>query len=493
CAVLDNGDLTCWGRNHKAQLGLGNITQQFMPVVVRNVSSIRQVQIHEMLVDPANADFRPTWGSPLHQLGAGAYDAGDADPWTAGVSWTYSPMSNPIAGCMDAIAMNYDSDAVFSDGSCIYTTLTSSASSLSLFMGRPISHALDYSTVFLDDGKQTAASSGAVGPGTHIALDSNGDVHICSKLPGPNHDLYYTTNASGSWASAVIDSTGNLGGDCFILLDSDDDIHITYRDDSNTNLKYATKALSSNIAASNWDVSTMDNNGDVGNFGSMAVDANDTLHVAYYSASGSCLKYATLEDGSTTWSREIVESTNDIGGYTSIALDSHGKPHITYLDDTNDDLRYTHKMGSSWVFTTLDSVGVSGKGTSLAVDSNDHLHVAYKTNSTEIAYMTNRSGSWVKTTLDANSTGSWGVNYIDIMLDEGDDPHVVYSDMVDYDIFYMSNTRGVWERTLVAGDSISKTSSATMDSNGGIHVAYFIDGLFDDVGYATVRSLAHVP
>ena len=54
--------------------------------------------------------------------------------------------------------------------------------------------------------------------------------------------------------------------------------------------------------------------------------------------------------------------------------------------------------------------------------------------------MTNRSGSWVKTTLDANSTGNWGVNYINIMLDEGDDPHVVYSDMVDYDIFYMSNT-----------------------------------------------------
>ena len=79
----------------------------------------------------------------------------------------------------------------------------------------------------------------------------------------------------------------------------------------------------------------MDNNGDVGNFGSMAVDANDTLHVAYYSSSGSCLKYATLEDGSTTWSREIVESTNDIGKFTSIALDSHGKPHITYRDTTN--------------------------------------------------------------------------------------------------------------------------------------------------------------
>ena len=493
CAVLDNGDLTCWGRNHKAQLGLGNTTQEFMPVVVSNVSSIRQVQIHEMLVDPANDDFRPKWGSQLHQLGAGAYDAGDADPWTAGVSWTYSPMSDPISGCMDSIAINYNSNAIFGDGSCTYTTLSSSSSTLSFEMNTAITpYTLTYSTPFLADGKQTAASSGSVGLGTNIALDSNGAVHICSKTV-TSDNLYYTTNASGSWQSATIDSTGNVGGDCFIILDSDDDIHITYRDDSNTNLKYATKALSNDIAASNWAISTMDNNGDVGNFGSMVVDANDTLHVAYYAASGSVLKYATLTDGSTTWSRESVESTNDVGRYTSIALDSNGDPHITYFDDTNDDLRYTHKMGSSWVFTTLDSVGVSGKGTSLAIDSNDHLHVAYKTNNTEIAYMTNRSGSWVKTTLDANSTGTWGVNYINIMLDEGDDPHVVYSDMVDYDIFYMSNTRGTWERILVAGDSISKTSEAAMDENGGIHVAYYIDGLFDDVGYAAVRSLAHRP
>ena len=446
-----------------------------------------------MLVDPANNDFRPKWGSHLHILNAGAYDADDADPWTAGVSWSYSPMSNPISGCMDSIAINYNSNAVFSDGSCIYTTLSSSLSTLSLEVGVTMTpHTLTYSTPFLADDKQTAASSGSVGAGTNIALDSNGAVHICSKTVTTDN-LYYTTNASGSWQSATLDSGGNVGGDCFIILDSDDDIHITYRDDTYNNLKYATKALSSAIASSNWAVSTMDNNGNVGNFGSMVVDANDTLHVAYYSANGAALKYATLADGSMTWSREVVESTNDVGKYTSIALDSNGNPHITYFDDTNNDLRYTHKMGSSWTFTTLDSTAHTGKGTSLAIDSNDHLHVAYKTNSTEIAYMTNHSGSWVKTTLDANSTGSWGVNYINIMLDEGDDPHVVYSDMVDYDIFYMSNTRGTWERILVAGDSISKSSEAAMDENGGIHVAYYIDGLFDDIGYAAVRSLAHRP
>ena len=97
CAVLDNGDLTCWARNHKSQLGLGNTTQQYQPVVVSNVTSLRQLAVHEMLMDPADDDFRPTWGSPLHQLGAGAYDAGDADPWTAGISWTYTAAEAPIA------------------------------------------------------------------------------------------------------------------------------------------------------------------------------------------------------------------------------------------------------------------------------------------------------------------------------------------------------------------------------------------------------------
>ena len=449
--------------------------------------------VWNQLVDPANRDFRPKVNSHLDNMSAGAYDAGVTNPWTAGVSWSYSPMSNPISGCMDSIAINYNSNAVFSDGSCIYTTLTSSPSTLSLGVNLAMTpHTLTYTTPFLADDKQTAASSGSVGAGTNIALDSNGAVHICSKTLTTDN-LYYTTNASGSWQSATLDSSGHVGGDCFIILDSDDDIHIIYFDDSNNNLKYATKALSSAIAASNWAISTMDNNGNVGNFGSMAVDANDRLHVAYYSSYDSCLKYATKDDGSSTWSREVVESAGVVGKFTSIALDSNGKPHITYRDTSNTNLKYAHKMGSSWVTATIDSTSLSGSGTSLAIDSNDHLHVAYKTNSTEIAYMTNRSGSWVKTTLDANTTGNWGVNYINLMLDEGDDPHVVYSDTVDHDIFYMSNTRGVWERVHVAGDSISKTSDAEMDENGGIHVAYLIDGLFDDIGYAAVRSLAHVP
>ncbi|MGB1438090.1 MAG: LamG domain-containing protein, partial [Candidatus Poseidoniaceae archaeon] len=107
-----------------AQLGLGNTSQQWIPVVVSNVSSIRKMAVHEMLVDPANNDFRPAWGSALQVRGAGAYDAGDADPWTAGISWTYTTPSAPVAGCMLDYADNYDADATLSDGSCLFASYT---------------------------------------------------------------------------------------------------------------------------------------------------------------------------------------------------------------------------------------------------------------------------------------------------------------------------------------------------------------------------------
>ena len=62
-------------------------------------------------------------GITLHRYNAGAYDASDSNPWTAGISWTYSSPSAPVAGCMLDYADNYDSDAIVSDGSCTFSSL----------------------------------------------------------------------------------------------------------------------------------------------------------------------------------------------------------------------------------------------------------------------------------------------------------------------------------------------------------------------------------
>ncbi|MDP6188282.1 MAG: putative Ig domain-containing protein, partial [Candidatus Poseidoniaceae archaeon] len=494
CARLANGSMACWGRNYLGQLGIGNILNQDEPVVLENISLLSSTSIREMLVDPDNDDFRPKWGSHLHILKAGAYDADDADPWTAGVSWTYSPMSDPISGCMDSIAINDDSNAIFADGSCTYTALSSSPSTLDLEVGVTMTpHELTYTSPYLATEQTVIATTNDVGRGSEIATDSNGALHICSKIVNTDGDLYYSTNASGTWQSATLDATGDVGHQCSIALDSSDNIHIVYRDITLEDFKYTTKPLTSSIAYSSWSTTTIDGRNNVGTYGAIAIDSQDRLHVAYYAETEDELRYATKASGSSTWANTTVDTSGDAGKFASIAVDSNDKPHIVYKEDVANYLKYAHKMGSSWVVSTLDSSYKTGTGISLAIDSNDDLHIAYRSDG-EVEYKTNQTGSWVTTTLDANATGTWSVNLLTLHLDQFDIPHVVYFDITDDDIFYMSNARGQWERTLVVGnDSIEGAMSSTINANGDLHVAYHVGGTDEDLAHAAVRSFTHRP
>ena len=82
-----------------------------------------QLNVSSMLVDPDNRDFRPFTYSVLDDLGAGAYDSQDTNPWVPGMTWTYVSPSNPRVGCLDSNAENYDQHAIFSSGSCVYAAI----------------------------------------------------------------------------------------------------------------------------------------------------------------------------------------------------------------------------------------------------------------------------------------------------------------------------------------------------------------------------------
>jgi hypothetical protein len=76
--------------------------------------------VESMLVDPINFDFRPIANSELDNLGAGAYDAADNNPWTAGASRAWQSMVPPNLGCTNQTANNFDSNAGVKDHSCDY-------------------------------------------------------------------------------------------------------------------------------------------------------------------------------------------------------------------------------------------------------------------------------------------------------------------------------------------------------------------------------------
>ncbi len=74
--------------------------------------------VESMLVDPRNFDFRPIVNSALDNLSAGAYDAADPSPWTAGADRVWQPIDSPIFGCTNQTANNFDMNANIENHSC---------------------------------------------------------------------------------------------------------------------------------------------------------------------------------------------------------------------------------------------------------------------------------------------------------------------------------------------------------------------------------------
>ena len=106
-------------------------------------------------------------------------------------------------------------------------------------------------------------------------------------------------------------------------------------------------------------------------------------------------------------------------------------------------------------------------GTAVAVDAYGKVHVAYETDASDMAYMTNFSGTWAKTVLDTNNHS----NTVSIGLDNAGNPHVVFLDEVDDDLFYMTNALGSWQRVLVTASADSGGTNHVMDANGDLHLS----------------------
>ena len=235
-----------------------------------------------------------------------------------------------------------------------------------------------------------------------------------------------------------------MGSSTSIAIDSNDAVHISYYDATNTGLKYAT-CSSGCTTTSNWNIVSVDTTGNVGWWTSIAINSNNAVHISYYDSTNDDLKYATCTSSwssPSSWSKVTVDSSGDVGKYSSVAIDSNDAVHISYRDSTNDDLKYATcssscSSASSWTTSTIDSVGNVGSRTSIAIDSNDALHISYHdiTNG-DLKYATDQSGSWANTTVD--SVGTVG-QYTSIAIDSNDVVHISYYDATNKDLKYATN------------------------------------------------------
>jgi len=295
--------------------------------------------------------------------------------------------------------------------------------------------------------------------------------------------------------TVVVDSVGDVGQYSSIDIDLHDSIHISYRDTTNSNLKYATNESGA------WLTYTIDHVGNLGGYTSIAV-GNDTtsyydagnstwynatwprapVFISYYDISNSNLKVA--DNGTTMrWINDTKDAVGMVGLYTSMAADSLNKMHVSYCDQTHQSLKYATNASGSWQNRTVDNAGSVGLWTSIAVDSNGKAHISYYDNSnSHLKYATNAGGSWQNYTVDASGTTG---TYTSIAIDQNNRAHISYYDIANGNLKYANNTAGTWANTTLdsTGD-VGQYSSIAVDSNGRSHISYF-DDTNGNLKYAT--------
>ncbi len=215
-----------------------------------------------------------------------------------------------------------------------------------------------------------------------------------------------------------------------------------------------------------WVIETVDSDGYVGWYTSLALDSSDNPHISYYSSYDEwhgTLKYAAWNGAS--WELQTVDSAGLVGHSNSLALDSSGNPHISYWDSSNRDLKYAHWNGAGWELNTVDSAGYVGRYSSLALDSSGNPHISYyDATNLGLKYAAWNGASWEIETVDSDGDVGWNTS---LALDSSDNPHISYCDITNYDLKF-ATTRPDWDI-----EDVELTASSAAD---GVLLGWTVSG-----------------
>ncbi|MEK7784326.1 MAG: hypothetical protein AAB658_02720, partial [Chloroflexota bacterium] len=221
---------------------------------------------------------------------------------------------------------------------------------------------------------------------TSLALDSLGNPVIAyHEIVNGDLKLAHCGDATCSSNNSIV-TVDNGGSDLVgrftsLVLDSVSNPVISYYDSTNGDLKlvHCGDATCSN----NNSIVTVDSLGDVGWYTSLALDGAGNPVISYTDATNGDLKLAHCGDANCSSGNSLVtvDSNGSVGRFTSLALDSLGNPVISHWDASNGDLKLAHcgdancSSGNSLV--TVDSAGSVGFYTSLALDGSGNPVISY--------------------------------------------------------------------------------------------------------------------
>ena len=278
--------------------------------------------------------------------------------------------------------------------------------------------------------------------------------------------LRYARHNGTSWCLETVPGTAGAGGEqASLVLDSQECPHVTYYDKAEKRLMYAWRG------ENGWHAECVDEEGDVGSYSSLALDASDHPRVAYYAGPPyGDLRYAVRDEAG--WRTEIVDALTNCGRYASLCLDEAGQPHVAYQEASRHDVKYAVRDEIGW---RTEAFG-SGNDVSLALDDGGSAYVAFQElTGRGLAYAVRDSVGWHVEIVDTPGVAPGVVGaHPSLKLDEVGRPHISYFDESNLDLKHAWNLGAGWQIEVVAAEgSVGEFNSLALSNQGEPCIAYY--------------------
>ncbi len=173
----------------------------------------------------------------------------------------------------------------------------------------------------------------------HVSYYANGALKYAKCL------LALDCSLAVSWETVAVHippPLNDVGTENSIFVDSSG-VHITYRDNTNADLRYASCASDCSAMDAVWSTIIIDSLGRMGGSSQLKIDGSGAHHVVYGDRSNWDLKYAYCPAScldTTAWSLYRIDAPGNLAEDNYVALSADGKVHISYRDITNKALKY---------------------------------------------------------------------------------------------------------------------------------------------------------
>jgi hypothetical protein len=312
------------------------------------------------------------------------------------------------------------------------------------------------------------------GESISMAADVDGNIHM-SYLGGNGMVKYGFRPAHTSrWFTMDIPGAASEGSTHLptkIALDPQGNPHVCYTPGE---LKYAS------FDGKHWNIQQIDPaSGQISFTCSVAVAPDGTQHILWYQygmPGGGYylhLKHAVLRDG--VWMARTVDYEGQTGKWNSMVIDPRGVPNISYDSFLKNELKYAYWNSKEWKVSVVDSPergGAGGKGNSLILNRDGKAQISYVRDDA-LLYAWPTATSWkIDTVSQISTNGGWLGYRTRQALDPQGNPHIVYEDGGSVKHAFWDGSH--WSIQLISGPGPdpNRYEDIAIDHQGTIYIGY---------------------